>query len=244
MIATHWRVPDAPLRASAATAQLVGIAAVVALAQVARRVWPLDDLYALKAGATFGAVVLLSFGFLQRHHPFARFGPANQITTLRAILVALVAGVIGEPRIPMVAAGAAGASVLVTALDGLDGWLARRTRIASAFGARFDMEIDALLILVLSILVWQFEKAGVWVIASGLLRYVFVAAGVAWPWLAEPLPPGRRRQTICVLQIAGLTLAVMPAITPALSTTLAAIALVTLAYSFLVDTAWLWRRAR
>ena len=31
--------------------------------------------------------------------------------------------------------------------------------MASAFGARFDMEIDALLILVLAILVAEFEKA-------------------------------------------------------------------------------------
>ena len=49
---------------------------------------------------------LLSIGFLQRHHPFARFGPANQITTLRAMLVALVAGLVGEPRVPAVAAAA------------------------------------------------------------------------------------------------------------------------------------------
>ena len=43
----------------------------------------------------------------------------------------------------------------MTALDGVDGWLARRSGIASAFGARFDMEIDALLILVLAVLAWR-----------------------------------------------------------------------------------------
>jgi phosphatidylglycerophosphate synthase len=244
MIATDWRMPDAPLRASAATAQLIGTAALLGFAQVARRVTPVGDLYVVKAAATFAAIVLLSFGFLHRHHPFTRFGPANQITTLRAILVALVAAFIGEPRVPVVAAAAAGASLTVTVLDAVDGWLARRTRIASAFGARFDMEIDALLILVLSVLVWQFDKAGVWVIASGLLRYVFVLAGAASPWLAEALPPSRRRQAICVLQIGALTLAIVPAITPPISTALAAFALVTLAGSFFIDTAWLWRRAR
>ena len=35
-------------------------------------------------------------------------------------------------------------------LDGVDGKVARRTRNASAFGARFDMEVDAFLILVFS----------------------------------------------------------------------------------------------
>jgi phosphatidylglycerophosphate synthase len=241
MIATDWRPPDAPLRASAATAHIIAFTAAVIVAQIARGVLPLGSQYVLKTALTFAAVVLFSFGYLHRHHPFARFGPANQITTLRAILVALTAGLIGEPQVPIVAAAAGGASLLVTALDGVDGWLARRARIASAFGARFDMEIDALLILVLSILVWRFGKAGAWVVASGLLRYVFVAAGWVWPWLTAPLPASRRRQTICVLQIAGLTLAIVPAIVPPFSTVLAAFALAALTGSFFVDTVWLWR---
>lgn len=244
MIATHWRLPDAPLRASAVTTALLALVAVIAIAKVARAVLPLGDLYAVKAGATFAIVMLLSFGFLQRHHPFSRFGAANQITTIRAMLVALIAALFGEPPFPIVAAGAAATSVLVTALDGVDGWLARRHRIASDFGARFDLEIDALLILVLAILVSQFEKAGAWVIVSGLLRYTFVGAGSYWPWLQAPLTPSRRRQTICVLQILALTLAILPAIEPPLSTMFAAAALVSLAYSFLVDTLWLRRRAR
>jgi phosphatidylglycerophosphate synthase len=241
MIATHWRPPDAPLRTSAATAHIVALAAVVVVAQSLRGILPVGGQYVVKATAVLIAVTLFSFGQLRRHHPFTRFGAANQITTLRAIVVALIAGLIGEPRFPMVAEAAGGASLIVTALDGVDGWVARRARTASAFGARFDMEVDALLILVLSILVWQFDKAGVWVVASGLVRYVFVAAGSIWPWLAAPLPPSRRRQTICVLQIAGLTLAIFPAVAPPLSTALAAGALVALAGSFLIDTVWLWR---
>jgi phosphatidylglycerophosphate synthase len=241
MIATDWRLPAAPLRASAATAQLLGIGAALAAAQAARHMWLLGALYPLKVAATFGAIVLLSFGFLQRYHPFARFGPGNQITMVRAVLVALIAGAIGEERAPMLAAAAAGASGVATALDGIDGWLARRTHTASAFGARFDMETDALLILVLSILAWQFDKAGVWVITSGLLRYVFVAAGARWAWLARPLPPSRRRQAICVVQIVGLTAAVSPVVAAPAASALAAVALAALAFSFLVDTMWLWR---
>ena len=77
----------------------------------------------------------------------------------------------------------------VAVLDGVDGWLARRTRMASAFGARFDMETDAALILVLAVLAWQFGRAGAWVLACGLLRYAFVGAGVLWPWLRSPCRP-------------------------------------------------------
>lgn len=241
MIATEWRVPDAPLRASAASAQLIAAAGVLVLAQVVRRAFPVGDLYALKAVAVYGVVGLLAFGFVQRHHPFTRFGAANQVTTFRAMLVALVAAIIGEPRVPAIAAGAAAASLVITVLDGVDGWLARRMGTASAFGARFDMEIDALLILVLAILVWRFEKVGMWVVASGLLRYLFVAAGAIWWWMAAPLAPSRRRQAVCVVQVAGLTLAMVPSVAPPLSNGIALIALLTLAYSFLVDALWLWK---
>jgi phosphatidylglycerophosphate synthase len=105
------------------------------------------------------------------------------------------------------------------------------------------MEVDALLILALSVLAWRHGKAGAWVVVSGLLRYAFVAAGAMAPWLRAPLAPSRRRQTICVLQIAALTLVMAPAIQPPISTVLAAAALATLSYSFLVDTLWLWRHA-
>jgi phosphatidylglycerophosphate synthase len=231
------------LRASAVTAKLIGLVAVVALANAARAGLPLGDRYPLKAALLFAAIVGLSLGFLQQHHPFARFGAANQITTLRAILVALVAGLVGEPRLPAIAMAAVAASLAVIVLDGIDGWLARRQGIASRFGARFDMEIDALLILALSTLAWRHGKAGVWVLASGLLRYAFVAAGSIAPWLRGALPPSRRRQTICVIQIAALTLVMLPAIESPGSARLAAAALAVLAFSFLADTLWLRRHA-
>jgi phosphatidylglycerophosphate synthase len=241
MSVVGWRLPDSPLRASVVTSKLLGLAAVVALATAARAALPLGEGYPVKAAVLFAAIMGLSIGFLQQHHPFARFGAANQITTLRAILVALVAGLVGEPRLPAVAAAAAAASVAVTLLDGVDGWLARRHDIASRFGARFDMEIDALLILALSVLAWRHDKAGAWVIASGVLRYAFVAAGALAPWLRGALPPSRRRQTICVVQIAALTLVMLPSVQPPISSLLAASALGALTGSFLIDTVWLWQ---
>lgn len=243
MISTHWQWPAAPLRASAVTTVVAGFAAAIGLAEAARFALPVGNLFAMKAVAVYSIVMLLALGFLPRHHPFARFGPANQMTTLRAMLVAMVAALVGEPRFPIVADTAAAASLLIAALDGVDGWLARRHRIASSFGARFDMEIDALLILVLAILVAEFEKAGPWVMLSGLLRYIFIAAGRYWPRLRAPLFPSRRRQAICVVQILALTLALLPAIQPPLSSAVAAAALAALAFSFIVDTRWLLRSA-
>ena len=244
MITTAWRLPDAPLRASAVASSLVALAAVTALAAAARASLPVGAMYAAKSSAAFAALVLVSLGFLQQHHPFARFGPANQVTTMRAVVVSLIVGLIGEASAPALAAAVVGASVVATALDGVDGWLARRHAIASDFGARFDMEVDALLILALSVLAWTFGKAGAWVVASGAMRYAFVAGGAWLPWLRAPLPPSRRRQTICVVQVAALTIALVPTIAPPVSAAIAAAALASLTGSFLVDTLWLWRRAR
>ena len=128
------------------------------------------------------------------------------------------------------------------ALDGVDGWLARRTRMASAFGARFDMEVDAALILVLSLLAWAYGKAGGWIVASGLLRYVFVAASTLWPWMGRPVPQSMRAKSVCVLQVGTLVVLMVPQVRPPVSSALAAAALAALAWSFLVDVLWLWDR--
>ena len=166
------------------------------------------------------------------------FGPADWVTSLRAALVlALAVMLVRRPDpLAVVTIGA-----IAALLDGVDGWIARRTRTASTFGARFDMETDALLILVLSALVWSYGKAGGWVLAAGLMRYAFVWAGSVWPWLQRPLEPSRRRQTACVVQIAALIVSLFPWIERPASAAIAAAALAVLAWSFLVDILWLWR---
>ncbi len=239
MIDPGWRFPDAPLRASVVTTGAAGLIAVVAVASMMHMSLPLGELYPVKAAALFGVGMLIAIGFVRDHHPFARFGPANTATTARAMLVALVAGMVGERGMPPVAVAAAGVALAATALDGLDGWLARRTGMITDFGARFDMETDAVLIMVLAILAWRFGKAGAWVLLCGLLRYLFVAAGWWWPSLRQPLPPSLRRKAICVVQVVGLGLAIVPAITRPASTLVAAITLAALCYSFLVDVRWL-----
>jgi phosphatidylglycerophosphate synthase len=231
------------LPTDALTTETAGLIAVMCLAWVARADLSLSASYPLKAAGLFAVVMILTLGHLRGRHPFERFGPANQLTTARAVLAVLVASLLGEPGRPLVAATAAAAGLGATMLDGIDGWLARRTSMASAFGARFDMEIDALLVMALALLAWQYGKAGTWVVLSGLIRYGFVAAGRLWPWLRRPLVPTRRARVICVVQIAALLLAIVPAITPPLSAMIAAAGLTLLSYSFLADTLRLWRQA-
>ncbi|MEQ6884994.1 CDP-alcohol phosphatidyltransferase family protein [Salicola sp. Rm-C-2C1-2] len=169
-------------------------------------------------------------------------GPANRVTFYRALGVLALLSVLGEPQ---VLARFQWAWVIlalaVLILDGLDGYLARRFRESSAFGARFDMEVDAALTLTLCLGVWVLDITGPWVLVLGLMRYLFVAAGWVWRWVNHPLPESFRRKTICVWQIASLVIVLVPVTPLWLAVWILAPALALLAYSFTVDLAWLYR---
>jgi phosphatidylglycerophosphate synthase len=135
----------------------------------------------------------------------AGLGPADQITAARAVLAggvaALVAdGLVGAEHVTTLVVMAA----LALALDLVDGYVARRTGTESAFGARFDLEVDAFLIAVLSVHVAG--AFGWWVLLIGAMRYLYVGAGRISPWLRRPLPSRRSAKVIAAIQ--GVTLAV------------------------------------
>ena len=209
--------------------------------------WVLDAIIELGGSFISRTAVLLCIGGLlvllplRAHHPFARLGAANVITMTRGVLVLVLLGFVGMGAAPRLQVAALCIAVISSALDAVDGWAARRTQMSSAYGARFDMETDALLILTLSILAWQFDKAGAWILVSGLMRYAFVAASLLLPWLQRPLPPSLRRKTVAVVQAGSLVLAIAPFVSSSISVPLCACALALLTYSFLVDIAWLKR---
>lgn len=169
-----------------------------------------------------------------------RFGLPNQVTLLRAGLICLMGGAL------FLGGGAAAAgwtlialAVVALGLDGLDGWLARRLRVASSFGARFDVEVDALLLLMLALLVWEAGRAGPWVLAIGLMRYAFVLAAGLLPALRRPLPESGRRNAVCGVQAAALIACLLPPLPAAWASWLAGAALLALIASFARDVGWL-----
>jgi phosphatidylglycerophosphate synthase len=220
-----------------------GLVLVLAAAWGLRSPLQLDVLTTVRAGALFTAIMLLAIRFLPGHHPFRHFGAANQVTTIRAALASIIAGLIGAPETPLVADTAVALAIVAAGLDGLDGWLARRSGMSSGFGARFDMEIDALMIMVLAMLAWRHGKAGPWVLASGLLRYAFLGIGLVLPRLRRELAVSRRRQVVCVVQVCALIVIMIPEVPFPQSAWIAAAALAALSYSFFVDLLWLWRHA-
>lgn len=202
--------------------------------------WMAEPVGVAVASGTYlvGAAVLLA-GLL-RGYPHPEFGAANTITTIRlALACVLVAVLVGSAGSPAAAWGLPAVATVALALDGVDGWLARRTGLASDFGAHFDMEVDCLLALTLALLVLDSGKVGVWVIALGLPRYVFWAASWSLPWLSGPLPERRSRKAVCVAQILVLIALVSPLVGPGLAPLLAGAALVLVALSFAADVRYL-----
>lgn len=229
----------APLRQAAAASAGTGAAVAAAGAVLFRAPEP-----AVAALALFGGIALLALAGFARMRPRLPFGPANAITLARAGMVALVAGYALDPPPPddgawWIAAGLAGSALL---LDGADGWAARRRGLATAFGARFDMEADALAALLLSIVLWRADRTGAWIVLIGAFRYVFVLAGWLFAPMRRPLPPSRRRRAVCALQGALLVLCLAPAWPAGGPALLGAAALAATALSFLADTLWLLRR--
>jgi phosphatidylglycerophosphate synthase len=172
-----------------------------------------------------------------------RLGWPNRITLLRAMLVVLLAAALVEPGIYIEAAWSMAALALIAlVLDGVDGWLARTLDRESEFGARFDMEVDAALILILSTGLFLSGTVGAWVLAIGLMRYAFLAATLIRPWLARPLPDSFRRKWVCVWQVTSLLLVTAPLFEPVINLAILISSLLLLIHSFAVDVTWLRRQ--
>jgi phosphatidylglycerophosphate synthase len=200
---------------------------------------PFGWLAGLLYGVTMNALLLRGLG---RGRATA-LGTANAVTLTRATLVggvtALVADGFVRP-VPVVLLVTLAAIALL--LDGVDGRVARRTGTVSALGGRFDMEIDAFLILVLSLQVAQ--SAGWWVPAIGAAYYAHLVAGWAQPWLRATVPPRYWRKPVAAIQGIVLTVAVASFLPAPVTAVLLVLALILLAESFGRDDLWLWRRER
>ncbi|WP_246106330.1 CDP-alcohol phosphatidyltransferase family protein [Pseudonocardia kunmingensis] len=221
-----------PDQAAAASAQLLLLAGLAGAFEV--------GLLGVLVGVGYAAALLamLSAAMVRAGRP--RLGPADVVTLTRALLVGGVTAVVVDGLVRGAAAVPAlvGLAAVALVLDAVDGQVARRTGTVSALGARFDMEVDAFLILVLSVHVAG--VVGPWALAIGAMRYAFVAAGWAWPWLRGPLPPSYAGKTVAALQ--GVVLVVVSAqvLPHGLAVALVTVALALLCWSFGRDVRRLW----
>ena len=195
------------------------------------------------AGIAYALTTWVILGAAIRRSRIRAFGPANGVTLVRATLVGCVTAIVAQAvleheRDTVLIVIAAVALVL----DAVDGKVARRTGTASRLGARFDMEVDAFLILVLSVFVAR--SFGLWVLAIGVMRYAFVAAGWVLPWLRGPLAPTFIGKAVAVLQGVVLVVAAADVLPHPVAPVAVATALVFLTWSFGRSVGRLWRARR
>ena len=167
--------------------------------------------------------------------------PASWVTLARATLAVAVAALAVDSLthdIPVALLVTLAAVALM--LDLVDGWVARRTGMPTELGARFDGEVDAFLILALS--VYVAPACGAWVLAIGAARYLFLAGEWLLPWMRAPLPPRRWRKLVAATQGIVLTVAAADVLPRALAQALLVAALALLTASMGQCTWWLWQR--
>ncbi len=139
--------------------------------------------------------------------------PADRVTLVRAlgasVLLALTL-LAAVDAIPPRSWWFVVVAVPTLLLDAVDGAVARRAGTASELGARFDQELDAGVVLILSLAAAL--TLGPWVLVIGTLRYVYAAAALVKPRLAAPLPRSDVRRVVAGCQGAALTLTLAPAV--------------------------------
>lgn len=223
-----------PVRAPAAGL----IAQVVLLAVLAATVGLDTAGWIVGLGAAVTMAVALMRGLART--PGASLQPASWVTLARASLAVGVAALVADSFAhPAPVALVVALSAVALALDLVDGRLARRTGTTTALGARFDGEVDAFLILALSVFVARMY--GGWVLAIGLARYAFLAGEWLLPWMRAPLPPRGWRKVVAAAQGVVLTVAAAGVLPRSLMEVALGVALAALAASVGECVWWLWR---
>jgi len=213
-----------------ATAALLGVVAATAGLGVAG--W----IAGLATGSA--ATALLATARMRSDQPAIL--PADWVTLTRTLVIAGVAGLVADSfGRPVSITALVTLSSVALALDAVDGQVARRTGTATPLGARIDGEVDAFLILLLSIAVSR--DYGSWVLVIGAARYALLLAGWLVPWLAAPLPPRYWRKVVAAVQGIVLTVAASGVVGRRTGMIAVAAALLLLAESFGRDVIWLYR---
>ncbi|HEV2255552.1 MAG TPA: CDP-alcohol phosphatidyltransferase family protein [Streptosporangiaceae bacterium] len=166
--------------------------------------------------------------------------PADWVTLTRALLIAGVAALVADSfSRPISITALVTLSSIALALDAVDGQVARRTHTATQLGAHIDGEVDAFLILLLSIVVSQ--DYGSWVLVIGAARYALLLAGWLIPWLAAPLPPRYWGKVVAAVTGIVLIVAASGGVDRRTGMIAVAAALLLLAESFGRNVIWLYR---
>ncbi|HKJ67851.1 MAG TPA: CDP-alcohol phosphatidyltransferase family protein [bacterium] len=206
------------------------------------------------AASWFGiAGVLLSYEWFEANRLLAQNRPpdkqnlltdlgwGNRVTIIRGMLFAAAGGFLATPSPNDLWQWMAGLLYLLAVLsDRFDGYLARRSDHVTLMGGRLDMRLDALGILIATLLGLRFNQLPIWYLLVGSTFYLFTLGKwyrarkkkPVYPLLADP-----GRPMLAGLQMGFLSISLLPIFPPGVTKTAAIVFGIPLLVTFLRD--WL-----
>lgn len=150
------------------------------------------------------------------------FGSGTNTTFARGWLLACLAGFLVTPMPSgLLAWIPALLYMLADVADYLDGYLARITDHSTSLGEALDIELDALGLLIAVAIAIRTSALPMWYLPVGLARYAFIfglwarrRAGKS----IHPLPHSESRRPLAGLQMGALTVILVPALRPPVTT--------------------------
>lgn len=145
-------------------------------------------------------------------------GTANDLTTLRGLFTAGLAGFLFSPRPEGLLAWAPGVLyILVGIADGFDGALARRSGRVTRLGSYLDISLDGFGVFIAAVLAIQYGQLPAWYVLIGLARYLFLFGGWLLKRLDKPiyeLDPSILRRALASSQMVFLGIMLFPLFAP------------------------------
>ena len=128
--------------------------------------------------------------------------------------------------------------ILSDITDFLDGYLARVSNTVTRLGETLDMNLDALGVLVVTLLAFQYGTVPWWYLPFGFARYLFLL-GLHFHQRAgrpvHPLKPSNTRRLFAGLQMGFITVMLFPVVGPPGTTFAATLFLIPFLSMFVID---------
>lgn len=204
---------------------------------------------AIQWGAGSAGALLYLLGFtrihlpLNRRHPEAAISPqlglSNSLTLVRGLLYGLLAGFIVVPTPDGAWAWVPGLVYTIASLtDLLDGRIARKRGETTDLGAKLDVEVDSVGILIAFLLGAKLGQLPVGLVAAGALFYLYRL--VVWGWARSgrpvyPLPDRPWRSIIGGFEVGFLCVMLWPVFEPPYTTAAGIAVVIPVVLSFAWD---------
>ena len=201
--------------------------------------------WALQACAVMGIQLINLWRFLPQNFRQSEttllpvFGPGNAMTLTRGTLIAMLSGFLLLESLPGYWVWIPAILYIVSDItDFLDGYLARLSNTVTRLGETLDMNLDALGVLVVTLLAFQFGSVPWWYLPFGFARYLFLIGLYSHKRAGRPeypLNPSNTRRLFAGLQMGFITVMLFPVLGPPGTTFAATVFLVPFLSMFVID---------